>query len=180
MPPTLLALGNGLPLRDAGWRWGVFPNPAALLRLAGAVLVEAHDEWQVTAECRSSQNFSMALLTEKKTDQEVAKPELMTAFQEPLSRTVSRTPPLSGTSPRTDATDSAEMQRFCALVSCLRCSSRRRARRPRRSDRGRLCGLPKRGHCLRRVEHGDTRKSARATTSSGGAGRACARRSAFR
>ncbi|WP_459983751.1 transposase, partial [Mycobacterium avium] len=30
---------------------GVFPNPAALLRLAGSVLVEAHDEWQ-TAEKR--------------------------------------------------------------------------------------------------------------------------------
>src|SRR5881227_547433 len=27
---------------------GVFPNPAALLRLAGVVLVEAHDEWQVS------------------------------------------------------------------------------------------------------------------------------------
>jgi len=27
---------------------GVFPNPAALLRLAGSVLVETHDEWQVS------------------------------------------------------------------------------------------------------------------------------------
>jgi transposase-like protein len=57
---------------------GVFPNPAALLRLAGAVLVEAHDEWQVSAERRYLSERSMALVATK-TDEEVAKPELMTA-----------------------------------------------------------------------------------------------------
>src|SRR4051812_1036316 len=57
---------------------GVFPNPAALLRLAGAVLVEAHDEWQVTAERRYLSERSMEQLT-KKIEEEVAKPELMTA-----------------------------------------------------------------------------------------------------
>ena len=40
---------------------GVFPNPAALLRLAGAVLVETHDEWQVS-ERRYLSETSMALL----------------------------------------------------------------------------------------------------------------------
>jgi hypothetical protein len=34
-----------------------------------AVLGEAHDEWQVTAEAAISQHASMVLLTEKKTEE---------------------------------------------------------------------------------------------------------------
>ena len=40
---------------------GVFPNPAALLRLAGSVLVEAHAEWQV-ADKRCLSETTLALL----------------------------------------------------------------------------------------------------------------------
>ena len=49
---------------------GVFPNPEALLRLAGAVLVEAHDEWQA-GERRYLSEGSMTLLIHPK---EVATP----------------------------------------------------------------------------------------------------------
>ena len=59
---------------------GVFPNPAALLRLAGAVLVEAHDEWAATDRRYLSEN-SMAQLAAMTTltSQEVDAPELLTA-----------------------------------------------------------------------------------------------------
>ncbi len=40
---------------------GVFPNPAALLRLAGCVLIEVHDEWQVS-DRRYFSEGSMALI----------------------------------------------------------------------------------------------------------------------
>jgi putative transposase len=56
---------------------GLPPNPEALLRLAGAVLVETHDEWQVTDRCYLSEG-SMAPLTDSST-QEVAPKELLSA-----------------------------------------------------------------------------------------------------
>ena len=57
---------------------GVFPNPAALLRLAGAVLVEAHDEWQAT-DRRYLGETPMALLATPAPPDGLATPELMTA-----------------------------------------------------------------------------------------------------
>jgi len=55
---------------------GTFPNPAALLRLAGHVLIEQHDEWD-GADRRYFSEHSMKLLTA--IDEEVAIPELNAA-----------------------------------------------------------------------------------------------------
>jgi putative transposase len=55
----------------------VFPNPPTLLRLAGAVLVEAHYEWQVT-DRRYLSEGSMALLQAPPAPtEEVAQPALI-------------------------------------------------------------------------------------------------------
>lgn len=59
---------------------GVFPDPAALLRLAGAVLVEAHDEWAATDRRYLSEGSMTQLATmTTPTDQEVDTPQLLTA-----------------------------------------------------------------------------------------------------
>ncbi len=47
---------------------GIFPDPAALLRLAGCVLIEVHDEWQVS-ERRYLAEGSMALIDAEPTAQ---------------------------------------------------------------------------------------------------------------
>ncbi len=56
----------------------MYTNPAALLRLAGAVLIETHDEWQVS-DRRYLSEGSMAQINAQPTDQdkEVAVPELI-------------------------------------------------------------------------------------------------------
>ena len=59
---------------------GVFPNPPALLRLVGAVLVEIHDERAVATERRYLSEGSMKLITQQHHDsKEVAKPAALTA-----------------------------------------------------------------------------------------------------
>ena len=46
---------------------GIFPNPAALLRLSACVLIEAHDEWQ-DQDRRYLSEESMALLNPPEPD----------------------------------------------------------------------------------------------------------------
>ena len=55
---------------------GTFPNPAALLGLAGHVLIERHDEWD-SADRRYFSEHSMKLLHTN--EEEVAIPELTAA-----------------------------------------------------------------------------------------------------
>ena len=57
---------------------GVFSNPEALLRLAGAVLVEAHDEWQVS-DRRYRSEGSMAAIRPTDATPSLATPAVLTA-----------------------------------------------------------------------------------------------------
>ena len=67
---------------------GIFPNDAALLRLAGALLIEQNDEWLVARRYLSQESLELVLVDEP-TTREVA--QLTPALSHP--RRSSTTPP---------------------------------------------------------------------------------------
>ena len=74
-PPPFIPVTN--PLERSTGRsaaaptWGDLPNDAALLRLAGALLIEQNDEWMVARRYLSHESLELVLVDEPVT-QEVA------------------------------------------------------------------------------------------------------------
>jgi putative transposase len=58
---------------------GVFPNPAALLRLSGAVLTKQHDEWQVIDRRYLFEHSIAALIAVPAKNTELPSTTLLTA-----------------------------------------------------------------------------------------------------
>ena len=56
---------------------GVFPNPAALLRLAGSVLIEQHDEWEAGDRRYFSENSMLELAAMNTTAQTIEEVNLI-------------------------------------------------------------------------------------------------------
>ena len=56
---------------------GVFPNAAALLRLAGAVLIEQHDEWEAGERRYFSENSMLELAAMNTTAQTIEEVNLI-------------------------------------------------------------------------------------------------------
>ena len=68
---------------------GIFPNDAALLRLAGALLIEQNDEWLIARRYLSQESLELVLVDEPGTTKEAT--PLTPALSHP--RRSSATPP---------------------------------------------------------------------------------------